>query len=119
MIKLYSPDNESELALLKSLLKAEGIYYYVLNDHFGTLRVGPKIDPFNAKTIYVREESYESAKEIIDDFLESIKDESKNEKSGYSTPDKIRMVLEALLFSWFIPGNKWKKGNKSPGEPEQ
>ena len=42
MIKLYSPDTESELAVLKSLFDAEGIHYFVLNDHFGTLRVGPK-----------------------------------------------------------------------------
>jgi len=109
MIKLYSPDNESELALLKSMLEAEGILYYVLNDHFGTLKVGPKIDLFNAKTIYVHEEYYESAKEIIDDFIESDKDESRDEKSRYSIPDKIRMVLETLLFSWFIPGSRWKK----------
>lgn len=109
MIKLYSPDNESELALLKSLLEADGIHYYVLNDHFGTLKVGPKIDLFNAKTIYVHEEHYEIAKDIIGDFTESIKDNSENGKSRYSLPDKIRMVLETLLFSWFVPGNRWKK----------
>lgn len=109
MIKLYSPDNESELAVLKSLLTAEDVPYYVLNDHFGTLRVGPKIELFNAKVIYVHEAFYESSKEIIDDFIESNKEESGNHKSRYSFPDKIRMVLETLIFGWFVPGNKWKR----------
>ncbi len=113
MIKLYSPDNESELAVLKSLFEAEGIHYYVLNDHFGTLRVGPRIELFNAKIIYVHEEFYENAKGIIEDFIESTKDKSGNMKSSYSFPDKIRMIFEALIFGWFIPGNRWKKRQQS------
>jgi hypothetical protein len=23
--------------------------------------------------------------------------------------DKIRMVVEALIFSWFVPGKKWRQ----------
>ena len=53
MHKLYSPDNDAELALIKSLLDAEGIHYFVHNDHFGTLRVGPRIELLNTKTIMV------------------------------------------------------------------
>lgn len=44
MKKLYSPNNDSELALIKSILDGEGIPYFVHNDHFGTLKVGPKIE---------------------------------------------------------------------------
>ena len=65
MIKFYSPDTESELAILKSLFDAEKIHYYVLNDYFGTLRVGPKIDLFNAKTIYVSKSDIERARDIF------------------------------------------------------
>ncbi len=109
MVKLYSPDYESELVLIKSLFEAELIHYYVLNDHFGTLRVGPKIDLFNAKVIYVAEAHYERAQEIISDFLAPSAAENEPFKSRYSLPDKIRMVFEAILFGWFVPGNRWKR----------
>ena len=109
MKKLYSPNNDSELALIKSILDGEGIPYFVHNDHFGTLKVGPKIELFNAKTIMVAEKDYEVSKEIIDNFLKNIQEPSENTKSKYSIRDKIRMVIEAILFTWFVPGNRWNK----------
>lgn len=106
MKKLYSPRNDSELAIIRSILDGEGIQYFVHNDHFGTLQVGPQIDLFNAKTIMVSEDQYERAKGIVEDFLTNTKDTS---SSSYSVIDKIRMVFETLIFNWFIPGNKWKR----------
>jgi uncharacterized protein YlzI (FlbEa/FlbD family) len=109
MKKLYSPNNDSELALIKSILDGEGIQYFVHNDHFGTLKVGPRIELLNAKTIMVAEKHYEVSKGIIDDFLKNIQEASENTKPKYSIRDKIRMVIEAILFTWFIPGNRWNK----------
>ena len=109
MKKLYSPNNVSELALIKSILDGEGIQYFVHNDHFGTLKVGPRIELLNAKTIMVAEIHFEKAKEIIDDLLKNIQEPAENTKSKYSTRDKIRMVIEAILFTWFLPGNRWNK----------
>ena len=109
MKKLYSPNNDSELALIKSILDGEGIQYFVHNDHFGTLKVGPRIELFNAKTIMVAETHFEESKEIIDNFLKNIQEPSENTKSKYSIRDKIRMVIEAILFTWFVPGNRWNK----------
>jgi hypothetical protein len=40
MIKLYSPKNDSELAIIRSILDREGIKYFVHNDPFGTLKGG-------------------------------------------------------------------------------
>ena len=114
MIKLYSPKNDAELALIRSILDGEGIQYFVHNDHFGTLKVGPKIELFNAKTIMVSVDQFEIAKEIIDDFLENINDTSKTSQSRYSIIDRIRMVIEAALFTWFIPGNRWKRRETKP-----
>lgn len=109
MIKFYSPDTESELAIIKSLFDAEDIHYFVLNDHFGTLRVGPKIDLFNAKVIYVSENDVERAKDIFQQFHKNIKNDDKEFRSGFSLPDKIRMIVEVLVLGWFIPGNRWKR----------
>jgi hypothetical protein len=109
MKKLYSPENDSELAIIRSILDGEGIHYFVHNDHFGTLQVGPPVDLFNLKTIMVSEDQYERAKEIVEDFLTNTKDTSILRTQSYSLIDKIRMVFETLIFSWFIPGNKWKR----------
>ena len=107
MKKLYSPQNETELAIIRSLLDGEQLHYFVHNDHFGTMRTGPPIDLFNAKAIMVSEEHFERASEIISDYLNNVQPEVF--KSEYSLKDKIRMVIETLLFSWFIPGKKWRK----------
>lgn len=116
MIKLYSPENESELAILKGLFESEEINYYVLNDHFGTMKTGPKIDLFNIKTIYVSKKHFDRAKEVLLDFLGNITKEAESFKSRYSVPDKIRMIIEMLIFNWFIPGNRWGIKKKWPKE---
>jgi hypothetical protein len=110
MKKLYSPENDAELAIIRNILDGEGIQYFVHKDHFGTLQVGPLINLFNLKTIMVPEDQYEKAKEIVDDFLANTKNISTPPSRRYSLIDKIRMVFETLIFSWFIPGNKWKRG---------
>ena len=65
-VHLYSPQNESELTLLKSILDSEGITYFVRNDNFGSLEVGPRIGLFNAKMIEVQDDQLEEAKEMIE-----------------------------------------------------
>jgi hypothetical protein len=114
MRKLYSPENDAELALIKSVFDGEGIKYFVHNDHFGSLKVGPKIDLFNAKTIVVPDDQYERANEIIQDFISNRDISSEDETIRISLKDKIRMIVEAVLFSWFMPGKKWHK--KSEGK---
>ncbi len=109
MISLYSPDNDVDLAIIKSIFEGEGIEYFVHNDHFGTLKIGPKIDLFNAKTIMVQEHQFEMAKELIDEFLENIKEAEAPHNHRYSWADKLRMVIETVLFTWFIPGKRRKR----------
>ncbi len=65
MKKLYSPENDAELALIKSIFDGENIQYFVKNDHFGSLKVGPKIDLLNAKTIMVSNHQFDLAYDII------------------------------------------------------
>lgn len=109
MKNLYCPENAAELALLRSIFDAHGINYFVHNDHFGSLEVGFKVDLYNAKTIMVPEEEYNEAKEVLDDFLSQTKRSPGDSGRTISWGDRLRMVVEFLLFSWVIPGNKWKK----------
>jgi hypothetical protein len=110
MIKLYSPRDLAELALIESILEGDNIPYFIHNDHFGSLEIGLPIDMFNMKTIMVEEAYEERARELLQDFLSSTKEDTAVIPS-YSIFDKIRMAFEALFFGWFIPGRHWKKRN--------
>ncbi len=110
--KLYSPETELDLAFIKSFLEAEDIPNFVHNDHFGLLKIGPKIELLNAKTIFVKESDAEKAQELIDNYIEVQDDDDNGQlrKSAYSLTTKMRVIIEALIFSWFIPqGRRWKK----------
>ena len=90
--------------MLKSILDSEGIRYFVRNDNFGSLEVGPHIGLFNAKMIGVQDDQYEKAKELLADYLEKTSELVEEPLKKYSLFDKIRMVIEFLLFNWVMPG---------------
>lgn len=111
IVNLHSPSNEMELAMIRSILDAEEIYYFVNNDNFGSLKVGPRIEIFNKKMIVVPYDQYERASELITDYLNKISEQEDEPKRAYSLSDKIRMGVEILLFGWIMPGRK-NKSNK-------
>lgn len=116
MLKLYSRENEIELLIIKSIFDSENIQYYVLNDYFGSMRVGPIIELYNEKIIYVSNHNFKFAHEVLTGYLENKKTDDGEFTSQYSKPDKIRIVLEMLLCGWFMPGNRrgrYRKGIKS------
>jgi hypothetical protein len=107
MIKIYSPNDELELSMIRGVLDTEGIHYFVHNDNFGSMRVGPQIELFNKKTIMVAHEDVGIAKEIISNLLGRRLPEEEQEQ--YSISQKLRMILETIIFGWFIPGRKRSK----------
>ncbi len=108
MINLYSPKNEIELSFIKSLLEGEKIPYFVQNDHFGSLEIGPRVPFYNAKMIMVHEEDLETARKLISEFLK-VEPETPLSSSEYTLFDKIRLILELLLFGWIMPGRRRAK----------
>lgn len=118
MIELYSPHNEPELAVIKTILDAEGIHYFVRNDHFGSMEVGPKIELFNAKTILVAAEHYDRGKELISAFLITPEDKGTEDRQRYTLFDKLRMAFEVILFMWIMPGRRSKKRDKEQTSPD-
>ncbi len=100
MFDLYSPRTEGESALLKSIMDYSGIPYYVRNDFFASLRVGPHIDLLNVKTIMVPEECREQAQEFILNYLST----TVPDPFPLLLRDRLRVVLEFFLFGWFVPG---------------
>ncbi len=109
-IDLYSPRNQIELGLIKSILDSEGISYFVRNANFGSLEVGPQIGLFNATMIQVQDDQLEKARELLADYLEKTQEQVEKPLQKYSIFDKIRMVIEFLFFGWVVPGRSKHKG---------
>lgn len=111
MKKLYSPTQQLDLTILQSILESADITFFIENDSFASLYIGPSIELFNQQTIFVEDEYEEEAKELLKQYLaSSYPDNDPSEKT--SVLDKIRMLAEVLLAGWFIPGKKWKSGKK-------
>jgi len=92
MIKLYSPRNQAELALIENILEEDNIPYFIHNNHFGSLEIGPLLDIYNKKTIMIEEAHEERARELLQDFLTTTKEDTAT-IPPYSIFDKIRMVF--------------------------
>jgi len=108
-IELYSPESEVEVLLLKSILDAAGIDYFVKNDTFGSLAIGPPIAHYNRKTFFVAEHQLGEAQGLVREFLHRTVPPRPRQ---YRLRDKLRMVFEFLLFGWFLPGGR--RGRREP-----
>lgn len=72
MIKLIEPHDQGELGFIKSLLDANGIRYFVHNEHFGSLYPGL---PSVACTVMVHEADLDRAATLIGELIRSRKPE--------------------------------------------
>jgi hypothetical protein len=102
MVNVYSPQNEMELINLRPILAAYEVPFFVHNDHYGSMRIGPRIELLNVKTIQVPVEHAGRAKELIEDYLAATRSISTRLPVWHA----IRMVLEIILFGWFVPYRK-------------
>jgi hypothetical protein len=64
MVKLRESHDEGELALIKSLLEANDIRYFVQNEYFGSLYPGPVL-PFNTRVLMVEESDARKAEILL------------------------------------------------------
>lgn len=106
MLKIYVPNDEVELSMIRGLLESEHIHYFIHNDHFGSMRVGPQIELLNKKTVMVALADVDRARHVIEEFLERELPEEAGVTWRYTLGQKIRMIFEVLLFGWFVPGKK-------------
>ena len=64
MVALIEPQDEGQLAVMRSLLDANDSLYYVKNDWFGSLYPGFPL-PFNQRVIMVLEDDYARAEILV------------------------------------------------------
>ena len=104
LVKIYYPQTEIDLALIKGLLAGDHIPYFVHNDTFGSLYVGAQIELYNQKVVMVEEKFVSRARELIRDFLEGAElGPAPDLTENYSWADTIRMFLEFGLGGWIVP----------------
>ena len=64
MVKVRESHDEGELAVIRSLLDANDIAYFVQNEHFGSLYPGSVL-PFNTRVLMVREADVAKAETLL------------------------------------------------------
>lgn len=101
MKKVYTPRDESELAVIRSILDSAEIPYYIKNEHFGSLYIGPAMGGFNSKPIFVSEEYVEQTKELLSNFINNTEGKMETSKNNVSFLNRIVVILEFISFGLF------------------
>jgi hypothetical protein len=101
------PLDNQELLLISAALEGAGIPYFIVGQNFGSLYPGMQIATYNERTIRVPRPCLNYTRQVVQDI-----------RSDYTGPaerlnncSKLRMIVEALLFGWFMPGGTGKKSS--------
>jgi hypothetical protein len=103
LVRLISPESESEIIAVVAMLEAHQILCYVRGGGFGGLYPGVQINSYNTRDIMIPEEKATLALELLRDFQSQPVTEPPEERLRKS--GKLRNLLELLLFGWFVPGS--------------
>ncbi len=102
LVSVAAARSESDLSIILCLLEAHAIPAYVHNGGFGGLYPGPPIALYNARHVMVPSACREEALAAL----------AARAPHGVATPparDLLRIVLETLLFGWFVPGSRRRR----------
>jgi hypothetical protein len=99
-LPVATPQNESELAVMVSLLEANGIQYYVHNRGFGGLYPGMQIELYNVRQLMVPVEQAAEAVDLLSVFSQR---PTASEDEQLTILDKARVFLETFIFGWSFP----------------
>jgi hypothetical protein len=109
LVRVLSPQSESEIAVVTSLLEAHDIPVFIHGRHLGSLLPGLQIGGYNTQSIMVPEERMSDALELLAEF--------RRNDSSTTRPlrgrDRLRVVLEGLLLGWLVPGRREGKNRGS------
>jgi hypothetical protein len=115
MIPIYTPQTESEVAVISSMLEAYEIPYFIRGGAFSKLYPGLQIKDYNTQTFMVPVEFQDSARELLNEFINP-KPQEKMIESRLSITRIFRVFIEIILIGWVFTGKRW---NKSETEETQ
>lgn len=107
LICVHSPETESELAMTVAILEAHDILCFVHNRHFGSLFPGVQINAYNTQSVMVPDECVPEAVEALLEFRAAAP--VTHVAHVMTSYNKLRILIEELIFGWFVPGNRTRK----------
>jgi hypothetical protein len=102
-VPVASPQTESELAVMLSMLEANGIRHFVHNQGFGGLYPGLQIGLYNDRRIMVRADQAPHARQLLSVFDTP---PSPAGEPPLTFADKARVLFETLVFGWSFPRSR-------------
>jgi hypothetical protein len=99
MVPILQPGNPAYLALVESVLMANGIPYFVHSRHLGGLLPGVQISHYNVCTVMVPPDARDDAVEVLKEMYFAPQSARPRKK-----PPFLRVGIEYLFAGWFIPG---------------
>lgn len=103
LVRVFWPQSESEALVAAALLDAHGIPMFVHNRGIAGMLPGVQVNGYNTQSIMVPERHVEDALEVLAQWGRS---DPVAPSTGLPARDRLRIVLETLLFGWFIPGSR-------------
>jgi hypothetical protein len=103
LIRLLSPESDSEIATIVAMLDARGIPSYVRGGGIGGLLPGVQINAYNTRDIMVPEEKATEALGLLRDF-EARQSAPAAGDANTKRWGRLRNLFELLFFGWFMPG---------------
>ena len=102
MKAVHRPQTLIELAMVRSLLAAHDIPYYVHNAGYASLYPGIQIDLLNVPTVMVPPSLAESASELLGAYLPDVADHLRPrvERSPWHV---LRIIVEGIFCGWCVP----------------
>lgn len=100
-VSVATPQTESEMAVMLSMLKAFEVPHFVHNLGFGGLYPGVQIRLYNVRKIMVAVDHAEHALELLSVFERYTTEKETDNKLKLS--DKLRVILETIIFGWSFP----------------
>jgi len=105
-LPVAKPRTESELAVMVSLLEANGIQHFVHNRGFGGLYPGMQIELYNVQRLMVPAAQASDALELLSVFSQQSAKSDAEQKLDWA--DKLRVIFETIAFSWSVPLRRGK-----------
>lgn len=109
-LPVATPQTESELAVMVSLLDAHGIQHYVHNRGFGGLYPGMQMELYNTRRLMVPADHAAEARDLLAVF--SRQSTTSDADDRMTLADKLRVVIETFVFGWSFPSKRHRIGKQ-------